>query len=187
VAEVGDKDALETRADRIAATGGINTMRRLFVGLGAAGLLILGLVAAVSAASPSPTPAAPTVIAPVDQLESILGLSLDEIHTLREQGQSLAQIAKGQKVDPEKLVDALATTYSQHIDLMQQHGRLTSDQATELKAQATTRAQSMVEQTGFGPMGAGFGFGHGFGPMGGGFGHGPGFGPWASPSTSSSS
>ena len=66
---------------------------------------------------------------------------------LRQQGLSLAQIAERQKVDPQRLVDALVAQWTERIDARLANGGITADQATTLRANVAVRAKAMVQQT----------------------------------------
>jgi hypothetical protein len=129
-------------------------MRRLLIAGGAAALLTIALVATVAAAGPHGRAgmAAERVGAQSDVVATILGLSSDAIDDLRHDGLSLAQIAEKQKVDPQKLVDALVAQWTTRIEARVQAGALTPDQATTLRAQLTTRAKDMVYRTTLGGM-----------------------------------
>lgn len=180
-------------------------MKSLIAPVVGAGIGVLLAVGVAFAASPAPaTSGAPTVGAPVAStapvgpaagiLPSILGLSNAEIMALRQQGLSLAQIAERQKVDPQKLIDALAAQWSTRIDARLAAGAITADQAKTLKANLATQAKAMVNQTTVGGMrgaavgagpngtmrGAGMGAGAGRGGMMRGAGAGNGACPLAS-------
>ena len=148
-------------------------MRRIAIPLSIAALAVLTLVAAVSAASPAPTRMGGQVARdPV--LTEILGLTQAEIMELRHDGLTLAQIAERQKVDPQKLIDALVAQWSARIDVRLAAGALTADQAVALKANLAVQAKGMVNQETLGGMrGAAVGAGRG---MGGGRGMGAGIG-----------
>lgn len=147
-------------------------MRKLFFSI--AGALLVGLmaVATVAAAGPGQGGAANgqgTVVPP------IVGLTQAQIQALRQDGLSLAQIAERQKVDPQKLVDALKARYTERIDARVAAGALTAAQATELKSQVELRAKDMVNRTTAGGMGGaavGAGRGNGMGGRGNGSGTG---------------
>jgi len=148
-------------------------MRRIAISLSIAALAILTVVAAVSAASPAPTPAQDQVRTR-DTLPVLLGLTQAEIMELRHDGLTLAQIAERQKVDPQKLIDALVAQWSARIDVRLAAGALTADQAVALKANLAVQAKGMVNQETLGGMrGAAVGAGRG---MGGGRGMGAGIG-----------
>jgi hypothetical protein len=129
-------------------------MRRILIATGAAALLTIALGATVAAAGPHGRAgmAAERVGAQSDVVATILGLSSDAIDDLRHDGLSLAQIAERQKVDPQKLVDALVAQWTTRIEARVQAGALTPDQATTLRTQLTTRAKDMVYRTTLGGM-----------------------------------
>ena len=136
-------------------------MRKLILSISGAVLVGLMVVATAAAAGPRGAGAGTgqgTVIPP------ILGLTQAQIQELRQDGLSLAQIAEQQKVDPQKLVDALKARYLERIDARVANGGLTAAQATELKAQVELRAKDMVNKTTAGGMGGvAVGAGHGRG------------------------
>ncbi len=114
-------------------------------------------------------------------ISSTLGISEDELKAAREEGKTLADLA-GDKTD--ELISVLVDEMNAKIDEGVAQGRLTQEQADEMKANAPERVTAMVngerpEGAGrAGPGSRGFGGpgGHG-GPRGEGFG-GPG-GPGA--------
>jgi hypothetical protein len=131
-------------------------MRRLLIASGAAALLVLAMVASVAAAGPAGrgygAHLGDRTGAQADVVADVLGLTQAQVDDLRHDGLSLAQIAERQKVDPEKLVDALVAQWSSRIDARVQLGALTTDQANTLKAQLETRALEMVNRTALGGM-----------------------------------
>jgi hypothetical protein len=130
-------------------------MRRLILATGAAALLTIAVVATVAAAGPMGRGAGRAIDqvgTQADVIAEALGLSQDAIDDLRHDGLSLAQIAEKQKVDPQKLVDALMVEWAARIDARVQAGALTADQATALKAQLETRAKDMVYRVTLGGM-----------------------------------
>jgi hypothetical protein len=131
-------------------------MRRLILATGAAALLAIAVVATVAAAGPMGRAggAGGTVRAgtQANVVADILGLTQATISDLRQDGLSLAQIAEKQKVDPQKLVDALTKQWTARIDVRVQNGALTTAQATALKVQLATRAKDMVYRTTLGGM-----------------------------------
>lgn len=105
-------------------------------------------------------------------LTEVLGLTQAQIMEQRQQGLSLAEIAKAQGVDVDTVVDALTARFTERIQARYEAGALTADEAAQLRAEVTTRAQEMVGQTepggmqgaavGAGPrMGQGAGAGQG--------------------------
>jgi hypothetical protein len=165
-------------------------MRRLAISLSVAAFAILALVATVAAAGPTPSP-----VQARDTIPTILGLSQAAVMDLRHDGLSLAQIATRQKVDPQKLIDALVAQWSSRIDARVANGGLTTTQAATLRVQLAVQAKATVDQAapggmrgaavgaGPGAMGvAGMGRGLGMGGRGAGAGNGlcDGTGPQAS-------
>jgi len=141
-------------------------MKKVILILGAATLAILTLVGSVAAAGPSPSP---TVVQARDRdaIPLILGLTHDQVMDLRHDGLSLAQIAVRQKVDPQKLVDALKAEWTERIDARVTSGAITAAQATQLKTQLDVQARAMADKTTMGGMrGAAVGAGPGAGHMG---------------------
>ena len=128
-------------------------MRRLLIATGAAALLAIAVVATVAAAGPmGRAGGAHAAGTQASVIADTLRMTQDAIEDLRHDGLSLAQIAEKQKVDPQKLVDALTVQWTTRIEARVQAGALTTDQATALKAQLATRAKDMVYRTTLGGM-----------------------------------
>jgi hypothetical protein len=153
-------------------------MKHFALPVAGAGLVLLLAAGAAAAASPAPvtpgwTPApvvapapvaAPTpwvapspVVAPAPAATTgtiavILGLTDAEVQALRQQGLSLAQIAERQKVDPQRLIDALVAQWSVRIDARLGVGALSADEAKALKDNLATQAAAMVNQATLGGM-----------------------------------
>jgi hypothetical protein len=125
-------------------------MFKQILGAAGAGLASLVFAATVVAAGPTPSPSAATQAR--DTVPAVLGLTQAQVQALRHDGQSLAQIAEKQKVDPQRLIDALAARWTSRIDVRVTNGALTADEATKLKAEVQTQATSMVNQVTFGGM-----------------------------------
>jgi len=150
-------------------------MNRQILGAAGAGLASLIFAATVAAADPTPSPS--TMATQMrDTVPAVLDLSQAQIQALRHDGLSLAQIAQQQKVDPQRLVDALAARWTSRIEARVANGALTADEATKLKAEVPTQAKSMVDTVTLGGMpGAAVGAGPRNGAAGGsGVGTGPG-------------
>ena len=129
-------------------------MKSIALPFAGASLVLLLTVGAAAAATPAPT--APVVTSAVPAaagtVAAILGLTNEQVMTLRHQGLSLAQIADQQKVDPQRLVDALAAQWSVRIDARVTADALTADQAKTLKANVAVQAKAMVYQVTLGGM-----------------------------------
>lgn len=126
-------------------------MKKLFLSLGSAALVLLVLAGGVVAAGPRATPAGDQV-RDRDTIPTLLGLTQAEVMALRHDGLSLAQIADRQKVDPLKLVDALKAQWIERIDARVANGAITTSTATTLKAQVDLRARDMVSKVTSGGM-----------------------------------
>jgi hypothetical protein len=154
-------------------------MKKLILSLGGAALLTVMIVGAVGAVGPTPTPDRGQV-RDRDTIATVLGLTQPQVMELRHDGLSLTQIAERQKVEVQKLIDALASRWSTRIDARVANGALSADEATKLKSQVEQQARTMVEKTTLGGMrgaavGAGpaSGVGNGLGANGTGAGNGP--------------
>jgi hypothetical protein len=158
-------------------------MKKLILSIGGATMVGLVMAAGAMAAGPtsSPGPANGNGAGAGTVIPSIVGLTQAQVQELRQSGKSLAQIAEQQKVDPQKLVDALEARWTERIDARVAAGALTASEATALKAQVELRARDMVNKTTLGGMqgaavgagnGAGNGMGNGMGRHGAGAGNG---------------
>ncbi len=129
-------------------------MKKLVIPLAGAGLVLLLAVGVVSAASPAPvTPTTtPAPVATPGAVAAILGLTDAQVMAFRQQGLSLAQIAEQQKVDPQKLIDALVAQWSARIDARAAAGALTAEQAKALNDNLVVQAKAMVYQAAMGGM-----------------------------------
>ncbi len=149
-------------------------MRRIVGAIGALGFAFVLLVPTALAAGPASAGRTGGPTADNAGIAAVLNLSWEQVQDLRQQGQSLAEIAAAQQVDPQRLVDALVARWTERIDVRVQNGALTAAQATELKSRLAARAQAYVDQTvpggmagaavGAGPRGAGAGMRSGVGP-----------------------
>ena len=136
-------------------------MKKAILSLGGAALAIMVLAATVAAAGPHGAQAREQAHAR-DTIPAILGLTQAQVQELRQDGLSLAQIAERQKVDPQKLINALVEQWTVRIEARVANGALTAEQATQLKAQLETQPRNMVYRTTRGGMqGAAVGAGPG--------------------------
>lgn len=148
-------------------------MLKQILGTAGAGLASLVFAATVVAADPTPAPSATTQTR--DTVPAVLNLSQAQVQALRHDGLSLAQIAQQQKVDPQRLIDALAARWTSRIEVRVANGALTAAEAAKLKAEVQTQAKSMVNKVTLGGMqGAAVGAGPRNGAAGSGVGNGPG-------------
>ncbi|MDE3101921.1 MAG: hypothetical protein KGJ98_06740 [Chloroflexota bacterium] len=84
-----------------------------------------------------------------------LGISTTDLRTKLHSGQSLAQIATAAGKSTDGLIQAIVQDETTKIDQAVSSGKLTSAQATQIKADLTQRVTDMVNNTR--PMGPGFG------------------------------
>ena len=75
---------------------------------------------------------------------SALGIEASELRTALEDGQTIAEVAASEGVDVQTVIDALVADMQSHLDEAVANGRLTQDQADEMKANATERATALV-------------------------------------------
>jgi hypothetical protein len=111
------------------------------------------LVATVAAADPTatPSPSATSATRGV-AVANVLGLTQAQVQDLRHDGLSLAQIATQQKVEVQKVIDALVARWRERIADRLDNGAITSAEAATLQSQVATQAQTMVNKTTLGGM-----------------------------------
>ena len=93
-----------------------------------------------------------------------IGLTVEELVDAMRDGQTVAEVAEANDVDPQAVVDALVAEANAHIDEAVAAGELTAEEGAERKAVAAERIATFVHEGG--PVG-----GPGGGPRGR-FGHG---------------
>lgn len=81
----------------------------------------------------------------LDAAAEYLGLTEEQLHERLESGHTLAEIARAEGTSVAGLVDALVAEATQRIDQAVDAGRLTEEQATELKDGLEERTQDLVE------------------------------------------
>lgn len=72
-----------------------------------------------------------------DVLDSVLGISHDELHVRMDAGQNLATIADEVEVGQDALVEALVESWSPAIDTLLANGTITEEQAEQYRAALT--------------------------------------------------
>jgi hypothetical protein len=126
-------------------------MRKLIAAIGGTVFGSLLIVATVAAADPTPSPSS-RLAASGGAVATVLGLSQAQVQDLRHDGLSLAQIAAQQKVEVQKVIDALVARWRDRIEARVATGALTETEATQLQTQLMAQAQSMVASTAPGGM-----------------------------------
>jgi hypothetical protein len=85
----------------------------------------------------------------------LLGLTADELRTLRAEGKSLVEIAAAKGVSEDALVAAVLKAHQDAVSAAVTAGRITKAQADLMLKDAEARIRLMVESKGVGPFGIG--------------------------------
>jgi uncharacterized protein YidB (DUF937 family) len=80
----------------------------------------------------------------LDAAAKALNLSADDLRSKLKDGKTLAQVAKDQGVDVQKVIDAMVTDATAHIDQEVKDGKLTADQANQRKSGLKDRITKLV-------------------------------------------
>ncbi len=94
-----------------------------------------------------------------------LGLTVDELRTSLQDGQTLAEVAEDEGVDAQTVIDTLVVAAGEHLAEEVTEGDMTQDEADAKLAEITTRITDAVNNGG--PIGGGRGDHGPRGPMGG--------------------
>lgn len=93
----------------------------------------------------------------LETVAEAIGIPIDDLTTALQDGQTIAEVAEANGVDPDDVVAALVADHDERIAQAVEDGDLTEEEAAEKTAQAAERAEALVN----GEMPAkGFGFGH---------------------------
>jgi hypothetical protein len=87
-----------------------------------------------------------------DEVETLLGMTHEQIHAERLAGKSLAQIAASKNVSEEKLIDTILAAKKSAIQQAVTDGRLAQARADLMNQNMQTMVRSMVERTTTGPL-----------------------------------
>lgn len=90
-----------------------------------------------------------------DTVAATIGITVDELSTLRLNGNSLAQIAEGQGVSNDQLVASLTNTKTEQIEALYVDGKITEDQKDNMLSQMDERMLDKINSTEVGNQGAG--------------------------------
>jgi ribosomal protein S20 len=80
----------------------------------------------------------------LDAAAKALNVSVDDLRSKLKDGKTLAQVAKDQGVDAQKVIDAMVADATAHIDQAVKDGKLTADQATQRKSGLKDRITKLV-------------------------------------------
>lgn len=83
-----------------------------------------------------------------EKIAEAAGVTVEELHEARHDGQSLAEIAAAQGISRDTLIDRLVTLAEERLAKAVAAGRLTAEQAEERKAGLEERIGTMVDRTG---------------------------------------
>lgn len=109
-----------------------------------------------------------------DEVESLLGLTEDQIQAERQAGKSLAQIAASKGISEQALVTTILNAKKADLDAQVAAGSLTQDRADAMYARMQTQVAAAVNRTTTGPREGERGQGQGLGQPGQGQGQGQG-------------
>lgn len=87
-----------------------------------------------------------------DEVEAILGLTETQLHDLRLQGKSLAQIAADEGISRDSLIQKLTEARKAELAKAVAAGQLTQEQADAMLQRMTTMIGAMVDRTTTGPL-----------------------------------
>lgn len=80
----------------------------------------------------------------LDAVATALGIDASELRDALESGKTIADVAADKGVDVQTVIDAIVADMSSHLDQAVADGKLTQEQADEIKANATQRATALV-------------------------------------------
>ncbi len=83
-----------------------------------------------------------------EKIAEAAGVTVEELHEARHDGQSLAEIAAAQGISRDTLIERLVTLAEERLAKAVAAGRLTAEQAEERKAGLEERIGTMVDRTG---------------------------------------
>ncbi len=141
-------------------------MRKSFKWLivtGAAGLLLIAIAVPALAANPNVTAGDTPALTQragngfgnfnsmgngiSESVTGLLGLTAEEIRELRQEGKSLVEIAAGQNIQEEELINAIMADKKAALDKMVEEGTLTQELADQRLAQMRERVELAINRT----------------------------------------
>ena len=123
---------------------------------GAAGAVVLA--PAISGAQDAPEATAPEGTPPegpgghhhrgpkLDAAAEVIGVEVDALREALMSGQTLAEVAQANGVDPQVVIDALVAEANAHLDEAVTEGRLTQEEADAKRAELAERITTMVNE-----------------------------------------
>jgi uncharacterized protein YidB (DUF937 family) len=77
-----------------------------------------------------------------------IGITAEELRTALQGGQTMAEVAEANGVEPQAVIDALVAEVEAHIDEQVAAGELTAEQGEQRKAEAAERIATFVNEGG---------------------------------------
>ncbi|MFA9565557.1 MAG: hypothetical protein ACERLM_12745 [Acidimicrobiales bacterium] len=83
----------------------------------------------------------------LDAAAEAIGVEVDDLRSALDDGQSIADVATANDVDPDTVVDAMVASADEHLAEKVEAGRLTQEEADERLAEKTERINDRVFDT----------------------------------------
>lgn len=92
----------------------------------------------------------------IEDLAGFIGISKEDLLAARRSGKSMVQIAGEKGITEQQLVDHMMAKFNSKIDLKAADGKITAEQAEQLKQSMAERIKACLNSTDFCPKGPGF-------------------------------
>jgi hypothetical protein len=73
-----------------------------------------------------------------------IGIDVEDLRTALDEGQSIAEVAEANGVDPQEVIDAMVAESTERLDAKVDEGRLTAEEADERLAEKSERIEDRV-------------------------------------------
>lgn len=83
-------------------------------------------------------------LATLEEAAAAIGIDVSDLRVALQDGQTIADVARTNGVDPQIVIDALVTAFNVKIDEAVANGRITPEEATEKKENAPDRIAAFV-------------------------------------------
>jgi polyhydroxyalkanoate synthesis regulator phasin len=80
----------------------------------------------------------------LETVAEVIGIEIDALRDTLRNGQSIAEVAEANGSSASSVIDALVVEMNTHLDQAVEDGKLTTEQADEIRADAPERIESMV-------------------------------------------
>jgi N-acyl-D-aspartate/D-glutamate deacylase len=135
---------------RISRPIAVTTLAATALAGGLGGALLLGPASADTSTETAPTAASGEAVAAAPcregfgNLAEVIGVSTDELRDALRDGQTLAEVAEANGVDPQRVVDVLVDNATERLEAAVAAGRIDEATAEERKASLPDRAAKLV-------------------------------------------